>query len=231
MNILTFFTMYYIVYETILSYGTDDKLLFKTISSICFLLCGIFSFKKSPKTKKYSLLILIGLFLGLVGDVVLSSPNIKNYFLIGASSFAIGHIFYILAFLSITSFYIRDVIISLIGSYGVYFIFSNILNAGDNIIIFCVYSFIIFFMTLQSLHLFKFRKTNKLFCFLAILGSILFTLSDIVLSFEISLPYPQAFLSMINLSLYYTAQGLIALSLSCTNSLSSSNKSNNTSNK
>lgn len=226
MNILTFFVMYYFVYQTILSYGTDDRILFKTISSLCFLICAIFSFKKSPKTKKYSLLIILGLFSGLIGDIYLGSPTIENFFLIGASSFAIGHLFFTTAFLSITSFYFRDVIISLLGSYGIYFFLSNttLLDIGGNLIIATVYSFIIFFMLIQSLHLLKFIKSNILFCCISILGTILFTISDIVLCFEISLPYPQEFLSMVNLLLYYTAQGLLALTLAHTSFLFSSNK-------
>lgn len=77
------------------------SLMLKITSSICFILCGIFALK-SVGSSNISLLIIVGLVLGLVGDILLDLkimyPEQSNqYFVAGTFSFAVGHFFYFLS--------------------------------------------------------------------------------------------------------------------------------------
>ena len=51
--------------------------------------------------KTFNLLLYIGLILGWIGDICLVFTNKKRYFLIGAISFGLGHISYVLATLAL----------------------------------------------------------------------------------------------------------------------------------
>ena len=218
MNTIPFFLMYFFVYQNITSESNSDVLLFKTLSSICFLICAFLSYKKSPTTKKYSFIIMIGLFF-------------ETRFSIGASAFAVGHILFTIDFLTLDSFKLRELILTVIisGSF-IYFITNNSsFELGEKLPIACIYSVIISFMFIESLGILKFRKINSFFCYFTILGAFLFLISDLVLTFKIFIPNPNPYFDAINLILYYTGQGMIALSLSDTD-LSSSEKSCNTSN-
>lgn len=231
MNVIPFFIMYFFVYQTIISESNSDVLLFKTISSLCFLICAFLSYKKSPISKKYSFIIMIGLLFGLIGDVFLAPPYTETRFSIGASAFAVGHILFAIAFLTLVSIKLKDFILSSIlsGSF-IYFITHNSsFELGERLPVACIYSVIISFMFIKSLGIFKFRKINIFFCYFTILGAFLFLISDLVLTFKLFIPNPNPCFDAINLILYYTGQGIIALSLSDTD-LSSSEISSTTSN-
>ncbi|MBE6048050.1 MAG: lysoplasmalogenase [Clostridium sp.] len=231
MNIIPFFTMYFFVYKTITSTCDSDLVLFKTLSSLCFLVCALLSYTKCKINKKYSLIIIVGLFFGLMGDVFLAPPYTETRFTIGTSSFAIGHIFFATAFLTLTSIKFKDFILTgIISSCIIFFITHNSnFNLGSRFPIVFVYCIIISFMFSKSLGIFKFKNVNRSFCYLTTLGAFLFLISDIVLTFKLFTPNPSHYFGIINLTLYYSAQGLIALSLSNTD-LSSSKTSYCTSN-
>lgn len=80
----------------------------KSFTSLCFLLIGIwFAFVVSPASTRKTLIVL-GLLLGLIGDVLLAMrfqypDKFDTMFLTGAVSFAVGHILYILAMLLVTT--------------------------------------------------------------------------------------------------------------------------------
>lgn len=223
MNTIPLFLMYFFVYQNINSKSNSDVLLFKTLSSICFLICAFLSYKKSPLTKKYSFTIMSGLLLGLIGDVFLAPPYTETRFSIGASAFALGHILFTIAFLTLDSIKLKDFILSSIlsGSFIYFLTHNSSFELCKRLPIACIYSIIISFMFIKSLGIFKFRKINSFFCYFTILGTFLFLISDIVLTFKIFMPNPNPCFDSINLILYYTGQGMIALSLSNTD-LSSS---------
>lgn len=228
MNVIPFFIMYFFVYETILNNDIPaDRILFKFLSSLCFLICSLLSLKKSPQTKKYSFLVITGLFFGLIGDVFLSL--IFNYaFILGAGSFAIGHILFIIAFSNLSHVHIKDFIISIfISSIFIFFIIHNKnFNLGNLLPVACIYSFIIIFMFVKACSLFKFRKINSFFTYFTILGALLFIISDFILTFEIFLNNPPEYLNAFNLITYYSGQGMIAISLSDTDLRSSKSSYN-----
>ena len=82
------------------SKATVYSLVLKTTASICFILCGVFAIKTVGSTS-INLLILVGLVMGLIGDIILDLkimyPEQSNqYFIVGTTSFAIGHFIYFL---------------------------------------------------------------------------------------------------------------------------------------
>lgn len=82
------------------------KLCTKTLASVGFLLVGILcacATPLGPGRTSYTVLMLIGLILGLVGDVSLAYQEVfprkkERYFLLGLGAFLMGHLFYIAAF-------------------------------------------------------------------------------------------------------------------------------------
>ncbi len=224
MNIIPFFMMYFFVYETISLSDIDEyRIIFKALSSFCFLICAVLSYRKSKSTKKYSYLIISGLFFCLLGDIIITHP-ISNALILGASAFAVGHILFIIAFSSFSCIHLKDIIItSFITAAFTFFITHNPdFHLENKLSISCIYCFIISFMMIKSLYLFKLRKINSFFTYFTILGASLFFISDCVLSFDIFLINAPKYINAINLILYYSGQGILALSLSDTQ-LSSSN--------
>jgi uncharacterized membrane protein YhhN len=69
-------------------------LAFKTPLSVLFVIVALFV---PHPAQTYYLLILVGLILGLVGDVCLALPGNRT-FMAGLAAFLLGHIFYIIAF-------------------------------------------------------------------------------------------------------------------------------------
>lgn len=82
------------------------KLCTKTLASLCFLVVGILCASASPLGSGrafYAVLMLIGLFCGLVGDVSLAYQEVfprkkERYFLLGLGAFFLGHLSYIATF-------------------------------------------------------------------------------------------------------------------------------------
>ena len=70
---------------------------------------------------------MIGLLFGLIGDVFLAPPYTETRFSIGASAFAIGHILFTAAFLTLDSIKLKDFIFTFILS-GSFIYFITICN-------------------------------------------------------------------------------------------------------
>ncbi|MCH5316327.1 MAG: lysoplasmalogenase [Eubacterium sp.] len=75
------------------------NLIFKTVSSLCFLLTAVFALINNPLAHTYGSLIIMGGALGLVGDMLLDLKGVyKNdervYLNGGFVFFLVGHIFY-----------------------------------------------------------------------------------------------------------------------------------------
>lgn len=78
-------------------------LVFKGLSSLCFITLGIISFAASDHSLP-KILILIGLFLGIIGDEILALCQIyprhdMTHFIGGGVFFIVGHLFYMAAML------------------------------------------------------------------------------------------------------------------------------------
>ncbi len=75
----------------------NNSLLAKMISSLMFLLTGVFALI-CVNASLYSVLIVSGLAFGVIGDFLLDYKNSK-YFFVGVLAFAINHFFYIYCYL------------------------------------------------------------------------------------------------------------------------------------
>ncbi|NLK94890.1 MAG: lysoplasmalogenase [Clostridiales bacterium] len=210
--------MYLLLIPTIY-FNAIDYSIIKTIvkggCSLCFLLCGYFSYKKCTITnKKYSTSILLGLFFGMLADIFISL-NFDYAFHLGAATFAIGHFFFIKAFVSYSSINKKDIIITTVLLAFFIFLISIYDNFNFNGLfpIVFIYDLVISFMLAKALSLLKFRKKNKtLFTFIP-LGALLFYISDYILLFIYFAGFSPTLGTVLNLSIYYTGQAIIALSL------------------
>lgn len=82
------------------------SLIMKTVSSSLFIITGICSIFIAGKFTPYAKFILIGLILGMVGDIFLHLLTDNQLILgIGLISFLIGHIFYIIAYKKALDYY------------------------------------------------------------------------------------------------------------------------------
>ena len=192
----------------------------KTLTSILFLGTGIIATKESGnKASPYAKLMITGLILGLGGDVFLGLDYITPLcFVIGLILFALGHVFYLIAFFRITKFNWYNLIPTLIVM-PTFFLLKSIpglLAFNGLFLAVAIYGFILTFMVGKSLSLQSWDKNKSRFVKLTITGSILFAVSDIILLFILFMPAAKSLanpLTVLNLSTYYMGQGLLALSL------------------
>lgn len=97
--LIVFFSILYLTRHFFEVDIMQSPYILKTISSVLFVLCGLFNliycFKTGMvKNKKFMIFMFTGLVFAMLGDVLLI-----DFFVIGAALFAIGHIFFFIAFL------------------------------------------------------------------------------------------------------------------------------------
>ena len=202
------------------------SLIFKTLTSVCFVafaFCGVWS---SEGSKGFSLLVLAGLFCGLLGDIWLdlkwNCPEDDTlYTFAGFWSFAAGHCFFIAALLifiwkgsGILWMLVPLILAAAIGY--VIGIAGPVMHLDYGIFqkITMLYGALLTGTTLISLSLLIRSGFSDKRLWLFFIGSVLFLLSDLVLSgtyFGKGKNRPADII--VNHVLYYAAQFLIAGSL------------------
>ena len=199
------------------------NLLFKSVSSLCYLLTAVFALIENSSAYTYGSLIIMGGALGLVGDILLDLKGIykreeKIYLKGGFIFFLIGHIFYICAL--VYSLKIKwwivlasAVISAIIGIATV--AMANIMKVhyGAYRKIVAIYVAFLAMTMLTSVCAAVISSFQKGYVLMAI-GSVLFLLSDAVLSntfFGRGKDKPRHL--FINHFLYYAGQYLIAASV------------------
>lgn len=213
---LSIFLLIYFTYNPKKNYA----FFFKTTTSILFIFTAVISYMKSPGDYYYFILLIIGLFFSLFGDMFLAlkvnhnDGSLNKYFLYGLVSFSITHVMYVLAFTHLGSFSILDLLVAL----ALAFIAMTLLKSNKNIdfknmlLPASIYSFIICLMTFESIKL-AFLLRFDIGTYLLLIGALLFVLSDLVLCFILFNKYHKKYLSAINLITYYTGQFIIASTL------------------
>ncbi|MFJ7668673.1 lysoplasmalogenase [Lysinibacillus sp. NPDC097195] len=192
------FGLYYIFFFS----HIDQRviLIFKIIPMILIIIMA--AIPKVQAIKKYQLLIVIGLVFCMIGDYTL------QWFLIGLTSFLIGHIFYIFAFSSTNEQPVptwAKVLLLLYGVMMAIWIASTVFKSGETILTFAVLAYIAIILTMGWTAI----RTRSAF---AIVGAILFIASDSYLAvnkFVMPLPFSHEVIMLT----YYSAQILIALSI------------------
>ena len=194
------------------------SLLAKGLASACFVLLGginLIYALKNKGNKKFCIVMLVGLFFGMMGDILLEIE-----FITGAILFAIGHVIYFVAYCVLEKLHWLDLIAGLIvfASAALVILFAPIFDFGGNVMkILClVYALFISLMLGKSTVNF-FRNRNKLNLILFV-GSILFFFSDLMLLINNFSNVMDCAL-ILCLSTYYPAQTLLAFSLLNTDNL------------
>ncbi len=199
------------------------NLLFKSVSSLCYLLTAVFALIHNSETYTYGSLIIMGGALGLVGDILLDLKGVykqdeKVYLKGGFIFFLVGHIFYTCAV--IYSLRIKwwlvliSVVVSAVIGYATVAM-ANVMKVhyGAYRRIVAVYVAFLAMTTVISIIAVFVSSFQKGYILMAV-GSVLFLLSDAVLSntfFGRGNDKPIHY--FINHFLYYAGQYLIAASV------------------
>ncbi len=179
--------------------------IFKPLTTILIILIALLGEGAAPPL--YRWLILVGLIFCLGGDVFLMLP--AKFFIAGLVSFLIGHIFYIVAFVSDGGFNLALVWLAPLIVFGlvIYRLLHSHLGKLRGPVI--VYVLAILTMAWQALG--RWSAIGASGALLAAAGAVLFVISDAVLALD---RFRQKFgaARIVVLSTYWAAQWLIALS-------------------
>lgn len=200
-----------------------NNLIFKSVSSLWYLLTAVFALISNPQAHTYGSLVIMGGALGLVGDILLDLKGIykseeKVYLKGGFIFFLIGHIFYFCAIIySIKMKWwlvlIAAVVSAVIGILTV--LLANVMKVhyGAYRRIVAIYVAFLAMTSIISVIAVFATHFQKAYVIMAI-GSILFLLSDAVLSNTFfGRGKDKPFHLFINHFLYYAGQYLIAASV------------------
>lgn len=200
-----------------------NNLLFKSVSSLCYLLTAVFALINNSSAYTYGSLIIMGGALGLVGDILLDLKGIykeqeKVYLKGGFIFFLIGHIFYTCSIVYSLKMKWWIVLVSAVVSVIIGIVtvaMANVMKVhyGAYRKIVAIYVAFLTMTTITSFCAVILSAFQKGYVLLAI-GSLLFLLSDAVLSntfFGRGKDKPHHL--FINHFLYYAGQYLIAASV------------------
>ena len=160
------------------------------------------------ENKNYKYFMLVGLFFAMLGDIVLI-----DYFAIGAVLFAIGHIWFFIAYCTLYKVNAKDIICSLI-----IFVLALIVELclpifdyNGMLALVIVYAFIISFMLGKAISNIVFNGKNVT-NLIIVAGSVLFFLSDLMLLFDV-FGNVGMWADRLCLIFYYPAEFLLAISI------------------
>lgn len=219
--ILILFMIVFLALTIYFQFENNDILrtIFKTITSLCFLIIGLLGVLITEKHRlKFAIIFYVALIFAFLGDIL-----ITQNFIIGMVMFAITQIFLITSYYLIKKIsYIEWIIFGgfIIFDLCLLFLYKDFEFSGALKIAVIIYALLISFMISKSLDLIKIWKENKLKISLIIVGAILFFISDFILLFSefdtniTSEPNSinANLVSAFNLISYYI--GLVALSIS-----------------
>lgn len=191
----------------------------KTTASLLFAMLGLLCFFQSKSN--YALLVMAALVFGLFGDVFLELQPIfprkkKLFFLLGLSAFFIGHVFYVVAFLKIAPFRIfHAAVFAAIFALALLMKTLFKVNPGKMLPPVLAYVAVISLMVAAA---FGAAFSGALSPqnparFMLPLSALLFLVSDAVLAYIYYGKSKAKPLVAVNLSTYYAAQILLALTM------------------
>ena len=179
-------------------------LLAKSLTSAMFVLLGainfIWLFVSKNKSFKFPLIMLVGLVFAMCGDIVLEVE-----FIVGAVLFAIGHIFYFVAYCFLQKFKWIDLF------YGA----AIFVPAVIFIVAIPIFDFggvLMEIVCIVGKAISNLVEKKNLQNILIVVGSILFFFSDLMLLLNIFASLPNA-VSVLCLAAYYPAEMLLAFSI------------------
>lgn len=195
-------------------WGKKNYLYTKTFSSILFLTIGLLGHFTKIAPTGYSLFIVTALCFGLIGDVLLVYSDKHICFFLGLISFLIGQIVYGILFLKDAGFLMYDLILyALIVSVSLFAYSKSSLNPGRMKFPALFYLLAISFMYTMALSTIYKQVYPLLTTLVIVVGSTLFALSDMVLSFSMFTDNPPPVLKRVNIGLYFYGQMFLAASI------------------
>ncbi len=189
--------------------------MWKVFSSLTFFLGGVVNLvyvitnkKECGENRNFKYFMLVGLFFAMVGDIVLI-----DFFVIGAGLFAIGHMWFFVAYCTLYKFNIKDVICSLVifAAAIIVELCLPIFDYNGMLALVVSYAFVISIMLGKSISNFIFKEKNTA-NLIIIVGSVLFFLSDLMLLFNVFGKVGK-WADMLCLIFYYPAEYLLAISI------------------
>jgi uncharacterized membrane protein YhhN len=184
-------------------------LAFKTPLSVLFVIVALFV---PHPIQTYYLLILVGLILGLVGDVCLALPGNRT-FMAGLAAFLLGHILYIIAFAYLVNpsewLSPADLIVIVIGI--IIFVWLRP-NVGSMLIPVVAYTIVISIMLVGAWAVLNNPLITKAGARAVFAGALFFYISDVFVARDRFVK--SEFLNrLLGLPLYYAGQFLLAFSV------------------
>ena len=158
----------------------------KSIASVLFVLCGVFNLiyalcLKKSNNLKFAIIMVIGLVFACAGDILLI-----DYFIIGAISFAIGHIFYFIAFSTIVKINWRDFAVgAVIFIIGLFILLFYPFKFNGMLPLVIAYALIISIMLGKAIANILDKNSNRILNIIIAIGAFLFFFSDLMLVFDI----------------------------------------------
>lgn len=182
---------------------------FKAPLSILFLITALLQPRVMPMYFKF---VLVGLILGLVGDVCLALPGLTA-FRVGLVAFLAGHILYILAFAILTrrADWINPVNILIIAASG-YIYWWLLPHLGKMLVPVTFYIVVISVMVAGAWAAFRNSEVRRMGAWFILVGAVLFYVSDIFVAHQ-RFVMEHFYNRLFGLPLYYTAQFLLAFSV------------------
>jgi uncharacterized membrane protein YhhN len=201
--------------------GSVKALLLKTLTSFFFIAVAFASFMVNPSQSiaVFSMLIMMGLICGLIGDILLDlkimyKESSSLYQHGGMVAFLVGHLFYLTALIIYFGFNWIPLVIALILAIIIACVSKFILkfNFAEHTVNTYAYSFILSYMMTQACYAAITQNFTASTILLAV-GAILFLLSDLVLVMTYYDNKDSRPFIAVNHILYYAAQFTIALSI------------------
>lgn len=191
---------------------------FKATAGVFFIMTALMANLNNSANPVYATLIICGGVFGVMGDVFLALKGIapehfKKLVAVGMLYFAFGHVFYFVAVLVSTEISLYSFLIGLIFVAIALIAFNTkrFERMGKMKIPCLVYYYVLSITLIQAL--FGMLASMQTFSIIFFVGTLFFFISDTLLSFMYFGGAKGKAVSIVNLSTYYVAQLLIALSI------------------
>ncbi|SFR80013.1 lysoplasmalogenase [Anaeromicropila populeti] len=215
---LLFFVLLLSMMTLIFNIGVEPRIIYvflKTFTSLLFVSLIVISYLAVPCDKNYFITLLLGFIFALFGDFFLAINNNSIFFILGVASFAIGHIFYSISFYRFTKInQIQLIVFAILAVFTItYITVVDGFEFGSMYPLIVAYTLIITFMTGSAVSLIKHYHSFPWAVMTTILGAIMFYISDLILVHVFYYNNSPFILVPLNLLIYYTGQGILALSV------------------
>ena len=194
-------------------YNVTDSLLVKTLTSAGFVLIGLINilylYYNKLDNSAFVIFMLLGLFFAMLGDVVL-----ELHFILGAALFAIGHIFYLIAYCTLSKINKLDIIISVSIAVlaALFIVLCPLLEFEPAVMMWVclIYAIIISFMLGKAIS--NFIRNRSILNTILFIGSLLFFVSDLMLLLDLFMSVGK-WAGALCLATYYPAECFLACSI------------------